>query len=85
MEMVPLWNSRTNNRSEIAPVLTEFQEIALNFASFFVVHTPRLENVAAHACAKNDTSTFSVIWQGGPPNFLVPLTQDDYNSPVFNE
>jgi hypothetical protein len=39
-------------RSEVAPIFQDVQELASSFASFCVVHAKHIANRAAHACAK---------------------------------
>ncbi|OEL30144.1 hypothetical protein BAE44_0008836 [Dichanthelium oligosanthes] len=52
LELVALWNSMGEHRSEISVILEDIQEITSVFSAFSLVHVRRSANTAAHLCAK---------------------------------
>jgi len=79
MEVVDLWNNRTFQRSEYAPIFNDIQELASSFSSFYVMHAKRTANQAAHACARHAASSAFEVWAPTPPSFLLQALQDDCN------
>ena len=79
MEVVDLWNNRTFQRSEYAPIFNDIQELASSFSSFYVMHAKRMANKAAHACARHAASSAFEVWAPTPPSFLLQALQDDCN------
>jgi hypothetical protein len=50
-ELVSLWKNRSKQRSEIAAILNEIEELASAFTSFVIQHVRREANYVAHCCA----------------------------------
>ena len=72
-EMVSLWRSRGTDRSEIATIFHDVQELSAAFTSFAIVHVRRTANVAAHLCARNAcNSSSTLVWVEQLPSFLHP-------------
>jgi ribonuclease HI len=79
-ELVSLWRSRKEARSEIATILHDVQEMAAAFSSFTVSHVRRSANCAAHICARNISSSSVVaVWVQQPPSFLQASLLVDCN------
>ena len=72
-EMVSLWRSRGTDRSEIATIFHDVQELSAAFTSFAIVHVRRTAIVAAHLCARNAcNSSSTLVWVEQLPSFLHP-------------
>ncbi|KAF8691694.1 hypothetical protein HU200_040080 [Digitaria exilis] len=57
LQLVSLWKDRCKQRSEIATILDEMQEMVTALPSVTFVHVTRSVNGAAHLCAKNASSS----------------------------
>lgn len=78
-ELVTLWKNRTNQRSEIAAILNEIEEIASAFTSLAMQHVRREANFVAHSCARFAFSSLdSHVW-ASPPSFLQRCLESDCN------
>jgi ribonuclease HI len=76
-EVVTLWKNRTRQRSEIAAILKEIEEIVSAFTSFELIHVRREANFVAHTCARFASSSLdSHVWFS-PPSFLQRCLQSD--------
>jgi ribonuclease HI len=76
-ELVSLWRSRKEGRSEVAAILQDVQDISTNFSSFTVKHICRTANAAAHTCASNSPSGSVSVWVSQPPSFLQACLLND--------
>ncbi|KAL6616221.1 hypothetical protein ACP70R_038491 [Stipagrostis hirtigluma subsp. patula] len=78
--LVDLWCAKNGQRSEIATILSDIQELSNSFSSFSLNFVKRSANWAAHGCAQ-----FAVrhrvnhVWVSQPPDFLLQCLQDDCN------
>ncbi|TVT96895.1 hypothetical protein EJB05_57860, partial [Eragrostis curvula] len=82
-QLVALWNSRHQQRSEIATLLEDIQELVAPLTSFSMQFVRRSANVAAHLCAKQvSANSPSLIWIDYPPSFLQRCLQSDCNLAV---
>jgi ribonuclease HI len=79
LQLVNLWHNRNLQRSELAPIFLNIQELALSFSSFSVVHAKRSANRAAHTCAQFAASCAFDVWANDPPSFILQTLQDDCN------
>ena len=72
LEIVNLWNFRSNSRSVVAPILIEIGELATSFSSFVIQHVNRAANHPAHLCARRACSLqVTDSWFAAAPCFLV--------------
>jgi len=69
-EVVALWKNRTRQRSKIAAILKEIQEIASAFTSFELIHVRREAKFVAHTCARFASSSLD-----SPPKKRFELCQ----------
>ena len=82
-EVVKLWRDRNQNRSVIAPILQEIEELSGSLQSFQLNFVGREANEGAHLCAKQATSTRRrCLWINYVPSFLVVCLQNDCNPVV---
>ncbi|KAF7001311.1 hypothetical protein CFC21_017007 [Triticum aestivum] len=72
LEVINLWNSRHDDRTVVAPILSEILEHSTSFRSFCIQHIPRLANYPAHLCARH-ASTLDVTecWFDSVPSIIV--------------
>ena len=82
LEIVNLWNCRSNTRSVIAPILLDIGELASSFTHFVIQHVPRNANIPAHLCARHARPLcVSDSWLSTVPSFLVTsIMADDYGT-----
>ena len=86
LEVVQLWKSRHGDRSIVAPVLHELEEIARVFTSFTIQHVPRSANHSAHLCAKLAcTVNGTKSWLNCIPDLLVVSIQAKQSEAVLVE
>ena len=84
LELVDLWNSRSNTRSVVAPILTELEDIGASFASLSVTHVSRESNNPAHQCARlASTLDGTESWLDASPEFLVSSLRADCNTMIL--
>jgi len=82
-ELVSLWRSRGTDRSEIATIFHDVQELSAAFTSFAIVHVRRTANVATHLCARNAcNSSSTLVWVEQLPSFLHPCLLNDCNDTI---
>ena len=82
-EVVNLWRSREQGRSEIAPILQEIEELSSNLEFFQLNFIGRGANEGAHLCAKQASSIRRrCLWINFVPRFLVECLQNDCNATV---
>ena len=82
--LVKLWDSRKTDRSEVASILKEVEEMSRVFSSFRFLFVPREANVAAHLCAKSATAARPrCAWINTVPSFLASCLQHDCNSAMI--
>jgi ribonuclease HI len=79
LELITLWRSREEQRSEITPILREIQTMIAGILSFKTLHTRRTGNMVAHICAKNASSSHDIVWGNNPPSFLLKQLRADCN------
>jgi ribonuclease HI len=80
LELVRLWQSRETQRSLIAPVLMEMQDLSVSFNAFSLVYASRLCNKVAHEVARQAHSmTETVEWQFEAPSSIQSLLEADCN------
>jgi ribonuclease HI len=80
-ELVSLWRSRKEGRSEISAILQDIQDLSASFTSFVVTHVRRTANAAAHVCARNTPpSSLADVWVIQPPSFLQETLLNDCNT-----
>jgi hypothetical protein len=79
MELLALWRSWDEQRSEITPILREVHDMTRGLSSFITMHTRRSGNVPAHICASQASSNHAVAWENNPPNFLLVQLHANYN------
>jgi ribonuclease HI len=79
MEVLKLWKTWDEQRSEITPILKEIQGLIEGLASFTTMHTRHLGNVAVHLCARQASSSHAVVSECNLPNFLIQQLHDDFN------
>ena len=78
LEIVNLWNSRSNPRSVVAPILIEIGERASSFSRFIIQHVLRAANQPAHLCARNACKLqMTESWHTFVPSFLVTSIMAD--------
>lgn len=79
-ELVSLWRSRGEDRSELTAIFSDVQDLAATFTSFELVHVRRSANFAAHLCARNGcNSSSALVWVEQPPSFLQHCLLNDCN------
>ncbi|CAO2201990.1 unnamed protein product, partial [Urochloa humidicola] len=77
---IQLLRSPKGERSMVAGIWHDVQELANSFESLVFVHVRREANEAAHVCAKAAYSTMGVCeWLDHTPNFLVDVVARDCN------
>ena len=79
-ELVSLWRSRGEDRSELTAIFSDVQDLAATFTSFELVHVRRSANFAAHLCSRNGcNSSSALVWVEQPPSFLQHCLLNDCN------
>lgn len=81
--LICLWNSRAAQRSEIAPLLDEMEELSRSFQDFKFCFVSRTCNFAAHECARLVSRNSQVVEWHVPPPGLADIINSDCN-PVIN-
>lgn len=78
--VVNLWKRRDDERSEVASILREIQELANNFERFQLSYVGKDANGGAHLCAKQATaSRRRCLWINYIPSFLEQCLLNDCN------
>ena len=72
LEVVNLWNSRHDDRTVVAPILSEILEHSISFKSFCIQYISRTANYPTHLCARH-ASTLDVTecWFDSAPGIIV--------------
>jgi hypothetical protein len=82
--LVDLWNSQIFDRSEVATILADIQELSSCFSSFSIVFVKRHANWAAHRCAQEALRHRNNFDWECPPMFLFQTLQHDCNSYAYD-
>ena len=78
LEIVNLWNSRSNSRLVVVPILIEIGERASSFNRFVIQHVLRTANQPAHLCARNACKLqMTESWHTSIPSYLVTSIMAD--------
>ena len=79
-ELVSLWRSRGEDRSELVAIFSDVQDLSAMLTSFELVHVRRSANNAAHLCARNAcNSSSALVWVEQPPSFFQHCLLNDCN------
>lgn len=70
INLISLLNSRDGERSMLASIWHDVQELARQYLSVKISYACREANRVAHECARRvSVSKSQVIWNGSAPNF----------------